>query len=88
MIAIKTVIMKVKKELFPKLSKLPSGKYYIFFWYEGYRHRFFNANILGENINPNLLEEPEREQTAILLCSRRNLWHWFFMGQPIVWRRW
>jgi integrase len=68
-IAIKTVIMKVKKELFPKLSKLPSGKYYIFFWYEGYRCRFFNANILGENINPNLLEEPEREQAAILLCS-------------------
>lgn len=69
MIAIKTVTMKVKKELFPKLSKLPSGKYYVFFWYEGDRYRFFNANVLGESINPNLLEEPEREKTAMLLSS-------------------
>ena len=61
--------MKVKKELFPKLSKLPSGKYYIFFWYEGNRYRFYNGNVLGEKINPNLLEEPEREKTAILLRS-------------------
>ena len=69
MIAIKTVTMKVKKELFPKLSKLPSGKYYVFFWYEGNRYRFYNGNVLGEKINPNLLEEPEREKTAMLLCS-------------------
>jgi len=61
--------MKVKKELFPKLSKLPNGKYYVFFWYEGYRYRYYNANVLGEKINPNLLDEPERGQKAMLLCS-------------------
>ena len=61
--------MKVKKELFPKLSKLPNGRYYVYFWYEGNRYRFYNGNVLGEKINPNLLEEPEREKTAILLCS-------------------
>ena len=69
MLVIKTVTMKVKKELFPKLSKLPNGRYYVYFWYEGNRYRFYNGNVLGEKINPNLLEEPEREKTAILLCS-------------------
>ena len=72
MIAIKTVTIKVKKELFPKLSKLPNGRYYVYFWFEGNRYRFYNVNVLGEKINPNLLEEPERKNSDIALqhiCS-------------------
>ena len=64
-----TVIMKVKQELVPKLSKLKNGKYYVFLWYQGKRFRYYNANALGESITPNTLQEPERKQVATLLLS-------------------
>jgi len=64
-----TVIMKVKKELVPKLSKLKNGKYYVFLWYKGKRYRYYNASALGESIAPNALQEPERTEVAALLLS-------------------
>jgi hypothetical protein len=67
--------MKVKKELFPKLSKLPNGRFYVYFWYEGNRYRFYNGNVLGEKINPNLLEEPEREKTGSLQKLQQVMGH-------------
>ena len=61
--------MKTKKELSPKIYKTSSGKYQIHLWYKNKRYRFANGRVIEEELLPNLLEEPEREHMAQLLCS-------------------
>tara|TARA_Y100000385_G_scaffold263107_1_gene295300 strand:+ start:91 stop:510 length:420 start_codon:yes stop_codon:yes gene_type:complete len=61
--------MMTKKELSPKIYKTSSGKYQIHFWYKNKRYRFANGRVIEEELLPNLLEEPERERMAQLLCS-------------------
>ena len=44
-------------------------KYQIHLWYKNKRYRFANGRVIEEELLPNLLEEPEREHMAQLLCS-------------------
>lgn len=61
--------MKTKKELSPKIYKTKDGRYQIHLWYKNKRYRFANGSAIGENLMPNLLEEPERGNMAFLMCS-------------------
>ena len=45
------------------------GNNQIHLWYKNKRYRFANGRVIEEELLPNLLEEPEREHMAQLLCS-------------------
>ena len=56
--------MKIKRELFPKVSITTKGHYFVYFWYCNKRYRYANSSCLGLSVYPNLLSHKDRAQEA------------------------
>lgn len=61
--------MKIKEELYPKVSISKKGYVTVFFWFHGKRFRYANGNILNEQIFPNHVKGVKKEREAEALCS-------------------
>ena len=66
---IKNVMMKIKCELQPTLTKNSKDRYLISFWYNQKRFRFSSGNAIGLNLYPNQLPVTKRREEAELLLS-------------------
>ena len=66
---IKNVMMKIKCELQPTLTKNSKDRYLISFWYNQKRFRFSSGNAIGLNLYPNQLPVIKRREEAELLLS-------------------